>query len=1082
MRTRLSVFCEAVIEAGWLLAALVAPLFFDVYSQRVFEPDKIGLVRSIATIMAAVWAIWLLERLATAARKDRAPTASWWDRIRKTRLVLPALLLVVAYLISTALSVTPRISFWGSYERLQGTYSLLSYVVIGLSVLFLLRRREQVERLLLVLVLSSIPVALYGVVQHYGLDPLPWGGDVTQRVAGNLGNAIFIAAYLIMVVPITVVQWIRLWHRETASWARMRRLGIGAAMVALAAGLVALWGMVGLGAGLWFAVVVWGVAGVIGWLTGGSVRRWLMLGFYASVLAVQLVCIIFTQSRGPWLGLLGGMFLFLIAALVASRRHRMALAVGVGALLVGAFLGVLNVPGGPLAPLRDLPYLGRLGRVFEVQTGTGRVRVLIWEGALEMVTDSPLRAAVGYGPESMYSAFSPYYSPELAHLERRSASPDRSHNETYDVLITTGVLGFAAYMYLFLSVYLIAMQALGLVRDRRDRWLFVGLTLGGGMVGAVLPYLVEGQWRYAGITMPLAVTTGMGAYALVKAVMGWAASGAMAPTNETRPWSEQSLLVAGLLGAILAHFVEIHFGIAIGATRTYFWILSAALVVVGEGWVVWDEPAAVLAQQTRSSRRRKARRQQSGEPLASRIIIYQAVAIGLIGAAILGTLAWDYTANAIGETSPMTMLWQSLTTMQARGDPDTTSLGVAAVVASTWVALGLMVAGLEIPGWRSMDWRERARAGLIAMGVAGLIAGIYALLHAHQLCPPVDVTALLMRYVALLVIVWLTGAVAMALSSGWQVAARGGGVGLVGLVLVMAAIPIVEARNLRPIRADMIFKQGMRLEREGSLTMALSQYGQAAQLAPAEDRYWLYQGRVALEQARVETDASERERYLNMAQQALQTARSLNPLNTDHAANLARLHRVWGELETTEAARQAHWERAEAYYAEAHALSPNSAQILNEWGLLLLLLGEKEAGLAKLDESLALDDAYAQTYMLLGDYYVRQQEWEAAVEAYRQATAMDTELLQVWSGLGYAASQMGDWETSLDANLEVYRRAPKDYNTVKNLAIIQAQMGNDEEALAKAHEALELAPEAERPALERFIGEVEARMANEGDE
>ena len=35
------------------------------------------------------------------------------------------------------------------------------------------------------------------------------------------------------------------------------------------------------------------------------------------------------------------------------------------------------------------------------------------------------------------------------------------------------------------------------------------------------------------------------------------------------------------LAAIVAHFVEIHFGIAIVATRTYFWFLSALLVVVG---------------------------------------------------------------------------------------------------------------------------------------------------------------------------------------------------------------------------------------------------------------------------------------------------------------------------------------------------------------------------------------------------------------------------------------------------------------------------------------------------------------------
>ena len=42
MQTKLGVFCEGVMEAGWLAALIIAPLFFNVYSDRVFEPDKIG--------------------------------------------------------------------------------------------------------------------------------------------------------------------------------------------------------------------------------------------------------------------------------------------------------------------------------------------------------------------------------------------------------------------------------------------------------------------------------------------------------------------------------------------------------------------------------------------------------------------------------------------------------------------------------------------------------------------------------------------------------------------------------------------------------------------------------------------------------------------------------------------------------------------------------------------------------------------------------------------------------------------------------------------------------------------------------
>ena len=39
------------------------------------------------------------------------------------------------------------------------------------------------------------------MIQHFGLDPLPWKGDVITRISSTMGNSIFVAAYLIMVVP-----------------------------------------------------------------------------------------------------------------------------------------------------------------------------------------------------------------------------------------------------------------------------------------------------------------------------------------------------------------------------------------------------------------------------------------------------------------------------------------------------------------------------------------------------------------------------------------------------------------------------------------------------------------------------------------------------------------------------------------------------------------------------------------------------------------------------------------------------------------------------------------------------------------
>ena len=61
MSTKLSKYCEGIMEAAWLAAVIVVPVFFNVYSSRIFEPDKITLLRSLALVILAAWLIKILE-------------------------------------------------------------------------------------------------------------------------------------------------------------------------------------------------------------------------------------------------------------------------------------------------------------------------------------------------------------------------------------------------------------------------------------------------------------------------------------------------------------------------------------------------------------------------------------------------------------------------------------------------------------------------------------------------------------------------------------------------------------------------------------------------------------------------------------------------------------------------------------------------------------------------------------------------------------------------------------------------------------------------------------------------------------
>jgi len=159
-------------------------------------------------IMIAAGVIRALElRSSRPARREestepaRGVFARAWRWLTAVPLAIPALVYALVFLFTTFTSVVPGTSFWGSYQRLQGTFTNLSYTVLAAMIVLMLRRREQLERLITVLVLASLVAVGYGLVQHLQIDPLPWKGDVISRVASTMGNSIFVAAYLILVLP-----------------------------------------------------------------------------------------------------------------------------------------------------------------------------------------------------------------------------------------------------------------------------------------------------------------------------------------------------------------------------------------------------------------------------------------------------------------------------------------------------------------------------------------------------------------------------------------------------------------------------------------------------------------------------------------------------------------------------------------------------------------------------------------------------------------------------------------------------------------------------------------------------------------
>ena len=136
---------------------------------------------------------------------------------------------------------------------------------------------------------------------------------------------------------------------------------------------------------------------------------------------------------------------------------------------------------------------------------------------------------------------------------------------------------------------------------------------------------------------------------------------------------------------------------------------------------------------------------------------------------------------------------------------------------------------------------------------------------------------------------------------------------------------MVVTTNLNVIIADIYYKNGDAYDKSGRWDGSVPAYQQALKLAPSQDFYYLFLGRAYMELAKRVADAQRapatytvndlmtmtsaqlqrmsRQDMLNASLTSLLEARRLNPLNTDHTANLGRLYRFWGEIGDAKHAR-----------------------------------------------------------------------------------------------------------------------------------------------------------------------------------
>jgi len=376
--------CNGITAAGVAILVVFAGTFPLIVTPGGSLDDtdvltKVLVTRGVVLLLALLWVSRLL--------------VSGSLTVRRSALDLPVLAIVASAALSTALSVNPVLSLYGSYTRYEGLLTIATYAALfwlGVQFVFRVGQARWLLRAMLagaavecVLAISQVLAASAGGdLGVFGESATTFGG--VARAIGTMANANNLAIWLAMLVPIALY--------ETLT-----------------------------------ARAIWGRA----------------LGAAATLLLI--VTLMLTFGRAAWVGAASG---GVVTTALCVRRLRVrrpalaALAAIAGTAAVVAGVGMASSRAG--VPLLG-PAVSRLASIADPSAGSGGVRLHLYADTIRMVAQRPL---VGFGPDTFGIAYPSHSTGDWI----PAIVIDKAHSDILQVAATQGLLGVAGVVWLLVAV------------------------------------------------------------------------------------------------------------------------------------------------------------------------------------------------------------------------------------------------------------------------------------------------------------------------------------------------------------------------------------------------------------------------------------------------------------------------------------------------------------------------------------------------------------------------------------------------------------------------------------------------------
>ncbi len=391
---------EPLSPLQWMICVFVVimPLLFCKWNdQSPFEMIKAYFSAASITVIAG---IFLVSRLF----KEKI-------EIRYNMWVWGLLIYLAAYMLSFAFAGHHYSSLWGVLNLPAGSVmTVTTFVIMSLISVQIFSHEHSLKKLAACFVFCAFLMSLYGILQHFGGDPIKWWvyASMEERALSTMGQSVGYGTVLGCCLPLCFAFFITAQNRKKA--------------------------------------ILWAITFIcmnLGILYSGS---------RLPILAYFLVMVIF----------LGFLAIFK-RKLAAISWKRIAIAY---AIIILANVAYFAEPG-------QNSLQNKLGAE-EIKNGYG-TRFIVWGTAFEMWKKNPW---LGVGPENFGEEFNHLQTVEQNYGESWNLIWHKAHNEFIHYLATTGIIGFAAYFWLIILMFIPVFKIL-FRKEWETDYVFTVALLGG---------------------------------------------------------------------------------------------------------------------------------------------------------------------------------------------------------------------------------------------------------------------------------------------------------------------------------------------------------------------------------------------------------------------------------------------------------------------------------------------------------------------------------------------------------------------------------------------------------------------------